>query len=208
MEVCPEFELIAIENATALGDDVLELSKRPEVVVGEWLVEDGPEVLGGLKLGRVRGQVGEPEALRHNQVRCGVPAGAVEPKHDDALASRPGLARKQRQKRSKERLRDAVSVDCTDPAWVAGFEDGSGHSQGGMKCCWPRLISALTDGRCQWRAQGREAPDELSRRALEPDSLRCLACACQLRGTGVARAFAFKAQWHNPVIRFPAEGGA
>ena len=30
MEVCARFELIAMENATALGDDVLELSKRPE----------------------------------------------------------------------------------------------------------------------------------------------------------------------------------
>jgi len=37
-----------------------------------------------------------------------VPAGVVELKHEDALASRPGLARKQRQQRGKERLRDAV----------------------------------------------------------------------------------------------------
>ena len=72
MEVCPRFELIAIENATALGDDVLELSKRPEVLVGEWLIEDGPEVFSRLKLGRVRGQVGKPEALWHGpgSARC------------------------------------------------------------------------------------------------------------------------------------------
>ena len=30
MEVCAGFELIVIENATALGHDVLELSKRRE----------------------------------------------------------------------------------------------------------------------------------------------------------------------------------
>ena len=30
MEVCAGFELIVIENATALGDDVLEISKRRE----------------------------------------------------------------------------------------------------------------------------------------------------------------------------------
>src|SRR5215207_4249753 len=107
MEICPEFELIAIENATALGDDVLELSKRSEVVVGERLIQDGPEVLGGLKLGRVWGQVDEPDPIRHSQVRFGVPAGVVELKHDDPLASRPGLARKQRQQRRKERLGDA-----------------------------------------------------------------------------------------------------
>src|SRR3954453_7976491 len=99
MEVCAGFELIVIENATALGDDVLEISKRREVLVGEWLIEDGPEVLSRLKLGRVRGQVGEPDPIRHDQVRCGVPAGAVQPEHDDALASRSGLTRKQRQQR-------------------------------------------------------------------------------------------------------------
>src|SRR3954467_9851899 len=93
-----------MENATARGDDVLEIGEGLEVVVGEWLVEDGPEVLGRLKLGGVWGQVDEPEALRDGQVRCGVPAGAVELKHDDAIPSRPSLAGKQRQQRRKERL--------------------------------------------------------------------------------------------------------
>jgi hypothetical protein len=108
MEVCAGFELIAIEHATALGDDLLEIGKRREVLVGERLVEDGPKVLGGLKLGRVWGQVDEPEALGHDQVGRGVPAGAVEQKHDDALASRPGLAGKQRQQRGEEWLGDPV----------------------------------------------------------------------------------------------------
>src|SRR3954464_15000766 len=108
MEVCAGFELIAIENATALGDDVLEISKRREVLVGEWLVEDGPEVLGGLKLGGVWGQVGEPDPIRNSQVRLSVPTGAVEPEDDDAILSRPGLTGKQRQQRGKEWLGDAV----------------------------------------------------------------------------------------------------
>ena len=93
MEVCPGVELIAIENEAALGDDALEIGKGREVLVGERLVEDRPEVLGGLKLGGVRGQVDEPDPVRHGQVRRGVPAGVVEPKHDDAIPSRPGLAR-------------------------------------------------------------------------------------------------------------------
>jgi hypothetical protein len=97
MEACSGFELIAIENATARGDDVLEISKRREVLVGEWLVEDGPEVFSRLKLGRVWGQVDGPDPVRNSQVRLSVPAGAVEPEHDDPLASRPSLARKQRQ---------------------------------------------------------------------------------------------------------------
>src|SRR3954466_14015469 len=108
MEVCAGFELIAIENATALGHDVLEISKRREVLVGEWLIQDGPEVFGGLKLGRIPGQVDGPEAIRHDQVGCGVPAGVVEPEYDDALPSCPGLARKQRQQRGEERLGHSV----------------------------------------------------------------------------------------------------
>src|SRR3954452_92574 len=104
MEVCAGFELIAIENATALGDDVLELSKRREVLVGEWLVEDGAEGLRRLEVGGVRGQVDGPDPIRHSQVGRGVPAGAVEPEHDDAIPSRPGLTGKQRQQRRKERL--------------------------------------------------------------------------------------------------------
>src|SRR3954451_5869179 len=43
VEVWARFELIVIENATALGHDVLEISKRREVLVGEWLVADRPE---------------------------------------------------------------------------------------------------------------------------------------------------------------------
>src|SRR4051794_16484220 len=108
VEVWARFELIVSENATALGHDVLEISKRREVLVGEWLVEDGPEVLSRLKLGRVRGQVDGPDPIRHSQVGRGVPAGAVEPEHDDAIPSRPSLAGKQRQQRGKERLGDPV----------------------------------------------------------------------------------------------------
>ena len=116
MKVCAGFELIAVENATALGHDVLEISKRRKVLVGEWLIEDGPEVLGGLQFGGVWGQVDGPDPVRDSQVRCAVPAGVVQPEHDDAIPSRPGLTRKQRQQRRKERLGDAVRyVQNTSP---------------------------------------------------------------------------------------------
>ena len=97
-----------MENATARGDDVLEIGEGLEILVGEWLVEDGPEVFSRLKLGRVWGQVNGPEALRHDQVGRGVPTGAVELEHDDAIPSCPGLARKQGQEPCEERLGDAV----------------------------------------------------------------------------------------------------
>src|SRR5215203_3778756 len=108
MEVCPEAELIAFEDPATVFDRAFQIGQGREVAVGEWLIQNGPKVLGGLKLGGVWGQVDEPEALGHNQVRRGVPAGAVEPEHDDAIPSRPGLARKQRQQCSKERLGDLV----------------------------------------------------------------------------------------------------
>src|SRR5215213_935744 len=104
VEVCPETELIAIEASATVCDDAFQIGEGLEVLVGERLIQNRPEVLGRLKLGRVRGQVGEPEALRHDQVRLSVPAGAVEPEHDDAIPSRPGLTGKQGQEPCEERL--------------------------------------------------------------------------------------------------------
>ena len=106
MEVCPEAELIAFEDPATVCDRAFQIGKGLKVAVRERLIQNRPEVLGRLKLGRVRGQVGEPEALGHHQVRGGMPAGAVEP--DDAIPSRPGLAGKQRQQRGKERLGHSV----------------------------------------------------------------------------------------------------
>src|SRR3954467_8633297 len=108
MEVCPEAELIAYEDPATVCDRAFQIGQGLEVAVREWLIQKGPEVLGGLKLGRVRGQAGEPDPSRHDQVGRGVPAGAVEPKHDDALPSRPSLPGKQRQQRGKEWLGDPV----------------------------------------------------------------------------------------------------
>ena len=47
MEVCAGFELIAIENATALGDDVLKIGKGVEVAVGERLIQEGQRCSAG-----------------------------------------------------------------------------------------------------------------------------------------------------------------
>src|SRR3954454_14677559 len=95
MEVCPEAELIAVEDPATVCDRAFQIGEGRKVAVRERLIQNGPEVLGGLKLRRVRGQVGEPDALRHGQVRRGVPAGAVEPEHDDAIPSRSSLTSKQ-----------------------------------------------------------------------------------------------------------------
>src|SRR5215218_9136134 len=136
MEVCAGFELIAIENTTALGDDVLERGQGLEVPVGEWLIQDRPQVFCGLKLRRIPGQVTGPDAIRPDQVGCGVPAGVVEPEYDDALPSRPGLARNQRQQRGEERLGHSVRYV---PEHLAGDRlDEGGHVQ--------PLMAVVTEG--------------------------------------------------------------
>src|SRR5829696_5182946 len=108
MEVCPEAELIGFEVPATVCDRAFQIGKGLEGAVRERLIQNGPEVLGRLKLGRVWGQVDEPDPIRNSQVGRGVPAGVVELQHNHALASRPGLTGKQRQQRGEERLRDAV----------------------------------------------------------------------------------------------------
>ena len=108
MEACPEAELIAFEDPATVCDRAFQIGQGLEVPVGEWLIQDGSQVFCGLKLRRIPGQVTGPDASRHDQVGCGVPAGVVEPEYDDALPSRPGLARKQRQQRGEERLGHSV----------------------------------------------------------------------------------------------------
>ena len=68
MEVCPETELIAIETSATVCDDAFQIGEGREVLVGERLIQNRPEVLSRLKLGRVRGQVGEPDPIRNGQV--------------------------------------------------------------------------------------------------------------------------------------------
>src|SRR4029453_10840407 len=102
MEVCPEAELIAVEDPATVCDRAFQIGQGLEVAVREWLIQKRPEGLGGLKLGRVRGQVDGPDPVRNSQVRLSVPAGAVEPEHDDAIPSRPGLTGKQGQEPCEE----------------------------------------------------------------------------------------------------------
>ena len=49
--------MIAIQDATALGDDVLKIGKGLEVAVDQRLIQNRPEVLGRLQFGRILGQV-------------------------------------------------------------------------------------------------------------------------------------------------------
>ena len=87
-----------MENATALGDGLLEICEGLEVAVDERLIQDGPQVFGRLELGRVAGQVDETDPIRHDQVGLGVPASVVEP--EQMMRSRPAPASRANSARS------------------------------------------------------------------------------------------------------------
>ena len=57
-------------------------------MIGERLVDERPEVLGGLQLGTVRRLEDEPDAIRYLEVLRPMPAGVVE-LQDDALGPAP-----------------------------------------------------------------------------------------------------------------------
>src|SRR3954452_11282701 len=183
MEVCPEAELIAIENATALGDDVLEISKGLEVLVGERLIQNGPEVLGGLKLGGVWGQVDQPDPLRNSQVRLSVPTGAVEPEDDDAILSRPSLTGKQRQQRGKEWLRDPVR---DVPEYLAGDRLHEGGHIEPLVAVVTERDGALTVGRPH-PAQDRLQPEAVL--VGGPDLNRLVRVLRSFLGDGLLQLF-------------------
>jgi hypothetical protein len=51
MEVCPEAELIALENPATVCDRAFQIGEGLEGAVGERLIQDGPEVLSRLQFG-------------------------------------------------------------------------------------------------------------------------------------------------------------
>ena len=62
-----------------------------EVAIDERLVDEGPQMLGGLQLRTMCRLEDEPDSVRHGEVLGSVPAGVVELQHD-ALAG-PGAHR-------------------------------------------------------------------------------------------------------------------
>jgi hypothetical protein len=79
------------ELSAAPCEDAVEFVEGREVSIGQGLVDEGPEMLGGLQLRTVGGLEDEPHALGNDEVLRSVPAGIVE-LEDDALA-RPGADR-------------------------------------------------------------------------------------------------------------------
>jgi len=85
--------LILVEMAASLGDDGIEIVDGVEVGVGERLIDERPQVLGGLEFRAMGRLVDEPDAVGDGEVLRTVPSGIVELEHDDAVAPGAGLAR-------------------------------------------------------------------------------------------------------------------
>ena len=101
MEVGVRLDQGGVEPTTALGDHGVE---GGEVPVGDRLVDQGPQALGGLQLRAVRGQEHQGDPVGHGQALRPVPAGVVE--HEDDVARAPGadLAREAGEQRLEEPL--------------------------------------------------------------------------------------------------------
>ena len=67
MEVSVRLEGSGIELATAFGEDGAEVVQRGDMPIGDRLIHQRPEMLGGLEFGRVRRQEDEadPRAIAY-----------------------------------------------------------------------------------------------------------------------------------------------
>ena len=80
--------LLIGECDAALAHGLVEVLDGLEVAVDERLIDEGPQMLGGLQLGTVGGLEDEPDAVWNDEVLGPMPAGIVELQHDAPLAPR------------------------------------------------------------------------------------------------------------------------
>src|SRR5215210_6072724 len=90
MEVCPEAELIAFEDPATVCDCAFQIGQGLEVLVRERLIQNGPEVLGGLKLGRVWGR--ETSRIPSGTARLGSVCQPALSSSSTIMRSRPAPA--------------------------------------------------------------------------------------------------------------------
>ena len=77
---------VGVESEAWRGDGRGELGQGVVGLVDEGLVEVDPQGLGGLQLGGVGWPVDEADAFGPDQAGGGVPAGALEPEEEEAVA--------------------------------------------------------------------------------------------------------------------------
>lgn len=159
MEVDPSpIEIASGDKGDAsVGDHAVEVLEGREVLVGERLVEHGPETLGGLELRAVRWQVDEPNAVGNTQAGSGVPAGVVEHQDDDPLPAGAGLLRKGGQKLLEEGFGDPVG-DVPEHLARARLDEGGDVEP--LKAVISRSTRPLA-GRCPDTADNRLQSDAM-----------------------------------------------
>ena len=109
MKVSVRLEGSGIELATTRGEDGAEFVQRGDMPIGDRLIHQRPEMLGGLEFGRVGRQEDEADSIGDGQAFGSMPAGVVE--HEDAAAGAPctGLAREGGEQFGKEGLGEAAA---------------------------------------------------------------------------------------------------
>ena len=102
-----------IELATARGEDGAEFVQRGDMPVDDRLIDQGPEVLGGLEFGRIGRQEDEADPVGDGQTFGSMPAGVVEVSRAKAASSaaKKGLERPLQRYQSVSPL-----VGCTKAA--------------------------------------------------------------------------------------------
>jgi hypothetical protein len=112
-----------LEPPAALGDGGLEVGERGEVPIDDGLVDQRPEMLGGLEFRTVGRQEHQADPVGDDQILGSVPAGVVQHEDDVALAPRAGLPREVGEQRLEERLREAA-CEIPDRLAAARLDEG------------------------------------------------------------------------------------
>ena len=97
---------LLLEGQAPLGLHCLQGVEALEAPVGERLIGEGPEVLGGLQLRRIRRQEHQVDALGNLHRLAGVPARPIEHQDDPLLWSRSPIASKGGEHLAEEDSRD------------------------------------------------------------------------------------------------------
>lgn len=156
MEAGLGFELLgpAVELAATFTDDSVEFGQGFEVTVGDGFVDERPQPLGGLELGRVGGQVDEPQPVGNAQTFRSVPASIVN--GDDDAPCLPGAAQ------SSEVNEDLLKQRLVDGGGQIPFALAGGRTD---KRCHMQPFVAVVPRRDRLLANG--CPDAADNR-LQP----------------------------------------
>ena len=94
---------LCLECDTVLGLRVFQVHNAGEMAIDERRIGEGPEMFGGLELGRIGWEEVEIDVIGHPQTQTGMPSCAIEDQDDLLLRSCSCLARERSELRLEER---------------------------------------------------------------------------------------------------------